>query len=174
MDIQARLRARVFEVVNEARKLYPSYAAAPYPEIRFYTKGRVMGTAKGGCILRLNLTLAEQNMDEALNDTIPHEVAHLVCQVDPTQGKGHNYGWRWVCQSLGGSGRRTYCPTGFTPKVIKKTVRQYRYVAACGTEIWLGAGRHSKIIKRGKTYRLRRTGGQIASTHYTGDSRIKS
>ncbi len=53
-----------------------------------------------------NARAIERYPDELFDLTIPHEIAHIVCYMNPKLGKGHNYGWQWVCKSLGGDGKR--------------------------------------------------------------------
>ena len=45
---------------------------------------------------------------EKMADTIPHEVAHLVCFANPSHGRNHDQGWKNVCRRLGGDESRTH------------------------------------------------------------------
>lgn len=37
--------------------------------------------------------------------TIPHEIAHVVCNMLPVHGNAHDDGWKAVCVALGGDGK---------------------------------------------------------------------
>jgi predicted SprT family Zn-dependent metalloprotease len=51
-----------------------------------------------------------------LEDTVPHEIAHFVCQVKGL-GKNHDEGWRKVCRELGGNGITCYKPKPEKPVI---------------------------------------------------------
>lgn len=58
-------------------------------------------------LVRLNKLAIEQNLSVMLDDVIPHEIAHIVCDFRPQHGHSHNHdeGWAEVCRRLGGTGR---------------------------------------------------------------------
>lgn len=65
-------------------------------------------------LVRLNKSAVEQNLDAVLDDVIPHELAHIVCDFRPQHGPGHcrhDEGWQKVCKRLGGTGLAKY-PVG--------------------------------------------------------------
>lgn len=53
-----------------------------------------------------NTRAIERYPDLLVNNTIPHEIAHLVCYIKPELGSGHNWGWKTVCRALGGDGKK--------------------------------------------------------------------
>ena len=120
-------------------------------EIRFNLKGRVAGRASylyhktnpQIFILEFNPEAIAKNWDDMVNNTIPHEVAHSVCQANPKLGRGHNRGWKAVCRVLGGNPVR--CHTyDLTP--AKKT-RNFLYRADNGREEIFKTTRHNKMQK---------------------------
>jgi predicted SprT family Zn-dependent metalloprotease len=59
--------------------------------------------------LRFNCELIQgEHFDDMMSNTVPHEVAHLVCYARPELGRKHDAGWKRVCVALGGNGKRTH------------------------------------------------------------------
>lgn len=56
--------------------------------------------------LNLNHKCHKDN-NQLLNDTIPHEVAHVVCNIYPQFGCDHDEGWKNVCKLFGIMGNAT-------------------------------------------------------------------
>lgn len=113
-------------------------------EIRNDLRGRSAGQAilkNGVLILRFNNEAIRNNYDEMVNETIPHEVAHLVCFLKPWLGRNHNHGWKNVCRILGGDASRTH------EMDLKRSraVTRFVYILADGTEAKLTKGQHEKI-----------------------------
>lgn len=157
---------RVNEVLDRARTIWPQFASCRNPEISFYTVGKTAGKAYGYCILKFNLHIFKQNEDDMLSDTVPHEVAHMVCAYLPQLGKGHNPGWKRVCKMLGGTGKRCYDSSEVNALAARHRKR-YKHVATCGTEIWVPDISHKKIMK-GVSFTMRKTGGKLSQTTFTG------
>lgn len=116
MDRFAAISARTREVLAKAEALY---GVKINPSIAFNLRGRVAGWA--GCkfcmitrqatqfSLRFNSELIQgKHFDDMMQNTVPHEVAHLVCYARPDLGRKHDSGWRRVCLALGGDGRRCH------------------------------------------------------------------
>jgi hypothetical protein len=61
-------------------------------------------------LVRINKSAIEQNLQAVLDDVIPHELAHIVCDFRPQHGHSHNHdaGWAKVCKRLGGTGLAQY------------------------------------------------------------------
>lgn len=127
--------------------------------ITFDLKGVCMGQARWREIkssgrvfnlqLRFNLRMCSEDMNDAINDTVPHEVAHIVCGMVPHLGRNHDAGWKDVCIKLGGTGK-----TYHTQEVIFGKGKTYAYTASCGKVINLSEQRHKKLL-RGVTFRLK-------------------
>ncbi|OGU22510.1 MAG: hypothetical protein A2580_08990 [Hydrogenophilales bacterium RIFOXYD1_FULL_62_11] len=137
--------------------------------VRFDLKGKTAGWAilerkKALGTIRLNIEACRVALDDMLDDTIPHEIAHLVAEWT-RRGHGHDEGWRRIAISLGSTGQR--CHTlDLTP--ARKT-RRFRYRATCGTEIALSSVRHNKL-RKGKTFKLRDTGGILTASGLIGEA----
>jgi len=124
--------------------------------IRFDLKGRAAGIAmiKGDKLtLRFNTTMINgDGYDHIINDTVPHEVAHLVNFRDPRTGNNHNAGWASVCRQLGGTGLRTH-----NEEVIYAKGKTYKYVTSTGATVNVSQRMHSNI-QRGGVYSARGKG----------------
>jgi predicted SprT family Zn-dependent metalloprotease len=115
MHTLAQRKAEIISKVNSVLDLAKDlYMVDIKPTIRFDLTGRCAGIAgrnsAGQYYLRFNTTMM---MDDAsyqhiLTDTVPHEVAHLVCLKRPQLGTAHNPGWKRVCSALGGNGKRCH------------------------------------------------------------------
>lgn len=132
--------------------------------IRFDLRGRAAGMA--GCkrdwhgntsdhYLRFNVDMINGNgFNHVLTETVPHEVAHIVCYMNPKLGDDHNAGWRNVCIALGGSGDRCH-----GEEVVYAKGNTYTYITTAGVKVNVSQQRHKKI-QAGHCYRFR-TGGMI-------------
>lgn len=102
----------VREKLKEAHEIFDVSDKILTTKILYDLKGLRFATAMlqsnpSKCILRFNVEAIRKYPYDAINDTIPHEVAHLVCMLNDFYGKNHNRGWKNVCKILGGSGIRT-------------------------------------------------------------------
>lgn len=136
--------AEIQRVLKEAATKY-HVGLLNHVSIRYNLRGRCAGQAvrehDGNLILRFNIEAIEKDYDGMFNDTIPHEVAHLVCFIRPELGKNHDKGWKKICEDLGGQSDRCH-QIDLTP--AKKTVR-FLYVLEDGTEVRLTKKMHSKV-----------------------------
>lgn len=136
----------------------------PAVQVRFDLTGRAAGMAGmryGQFYLRFNIkhmSLGGKTWDHLLNDTVPHEVAHTVCQAFPQFGRAHNTGWKRVCIALGGNGQRCYSEEDAPEAVAAQ--RPYVYITTNGNEVRVTKVIHSKIQK-GASYTFRGGKGQV-------------
>lgn len=162
MDRQAEIKRKTQEVLDLAHRLY---GVRITPTIAFNLRGRVAGWA--GCrfcrvtrqanqfTLRFNCDLIQgQHFEDMRDETVPHEVAHLVCYARPELGRKHNDGWRRVCLALGGNGktRHSYDVSHAAGSIV--------YVSDRGHEIKLSKIRHAKI-QAGAYYTLKGGRGRV-------------
>lgn len=161
MDRQAEITRKTQEVLESAKRLY---GVSINPTISFNLRGKVAGWA--GCkicrmtmrrtfTLRFNRDLIQgQHFEDMRDETVPHEVAHLVCFVRPELGRNHDDGWRRVCIALGGNGktRHSYEVSHAAGSIV--------YVSDRGHKIKLSRIRHAKI-QAGTHYTLKGGRGRI-------------
>lgn len=159
--IQA-VRAKVTECIRIAEQRFG--ITMPQVDVRFDLKGRAAGIAgyRGrNFFLRFNvnhMALGGLTWDHLLNDTVPHEVAHTVCQAFPNFGRNHDAGWKRVCVALGGNGRRCYSEDDAPEAVAAQ--RPYVYVTTQGHEVRVTKVMHAKI-QRGSSYTFKGGKGQL-------------
>lgn len=107
----------------------------------FYAKAWKKGSE---CGIVFSLEAMAKDLDDALKETIPHEIAHLVCFFRPELGRKHDTGWQRVCRQLGGNGNR--CGTMKLTRAKNKTLTRYVYLIR-GREIRFGPKHHAQIEK---------------------------
>lgn len=160
MNAKDRAAEKISETIDMAERLFNVTLS---PTIRWDLRGQAAGQAgfKGlKMYMRFNETALELDPDHLINQTIPHEVAHLVCFMRPDLGKNHNKGWKVVFRMLGGAGDR--CHNIPLPKARK--MRKFLYGSTCGKQFELSSIRHKKI-QQGMVYNVR-GGGKIRDIHY--------
>ncbi len=114
--------------------------------------------------LRFNPEAITNHFDEMVKDTIPHEVAHIVCMIRPELGRNHDNGWKFVCRTLGGDDSRTHT-MNLSPGKAKT---EYDYMVS-GEIVKLGPKRHARL-QRGETTYSHRTLGKITKDMFVGKS----
>lgn len=94
--------------------------------------------------LRLNykMMMRPDGWEHIYNNTIPHEIAHLVCCWNPDLGKNHDAGWRDVCIRLGGDGEQCH----LIP-VIYERGKTFAYITDAGYPVNVTGALHSKVQK---------------------------
>jgi predicted SprT family Zn-dependent metalloprotease len=115
------------------------------PTIRFDLTGRCAGIAgrkNNEYYLRFNTTMMmDLGWDHILNDTVPHELAHLVCYKNPRLGSRHDAGWKKICMALGGNGKRCH-----DEQVIYSRGDTYTCNTTTGHTLTIGSAVHRKIL----------------------------
>lgn len=132
----------------------------PDIQVRFDLRGRCAGRAgrRGGrYYMRFNTHMMQNAAwDHVLNNTVPHELAHVICFVQGTDS-GHGSTWARVCRSLGGSGERCH-----SQEVTYARGQTYVYTTSTGQTIRLSSIKHGRI-QQGATYTGRQGLGRIDS-----------
>ena len=154
------VRKKIADILYRADQLYG--LDMNKVKIRFDLRGRSAGQA--GCrigidgktydhYIRINVSMISTGgFDHIFNETIPHEIAHIVCYMNPSLGRNHDAGWRRVCQALGGKGDRCH-----TQEVVFANGNTYTYVTTTGHKVNMSQQRHRKI-QQGIVYRVKGKG----------------
>jgi predicted SprT family Zn-dependent metalloprotease len=160
-----QVRSKCKEIIEKAKTLYG--VDISQTSIQFNLKGRVAGWAeyKGSIFgekkltVRFNYDMLMRNDPEVLRnmleDTVPHELAHLVCFLKPSLGKNHDAGWQRVCIALGGTGGRTH-----DNEVVYGKGTTYEYTTDRGHKVRLNERRH-QYIRSGGTLIYRKGMGSV-------------
>lgn len=127
--------------------------------IRFDLKGRAAGMAcrRGNqYYMRFNSDmLTREAFDHVINDTVPHEIGHIVCFMNPRFGSNHNSGWSQVCLALGGSGA-----TRHKEEVVYGKGHTYEYTTDRGHKVRMG-DKHHATVQRGMPLTYRKGLGRV-------------
>lgn len=114
--------------------------------------GRAAGWARGlkdgKYKLRFNREAIDLYHEDMVENTIPHEVAHLVCYARPELGKRHDFGWKAVCRGLGGDDSRTHDMSLTAAKIVPS--RRQKYTTDSGRICNVGP-KHHKMLQAGRT-----------------------
>jgi len=134
--------------------------------VRFDLKGRCAGMAcrRGTTyFVRFNVDMLTRDaFNHVLNNTVPHEAAHIVCIKNPSLGRNHNHGWARVCRELGGSGASTH-----KEDVIYGKGYTYEYTTTTGHKVRIGDKYH-KAVRAGRPLTFRNGKGVVdASCAYS-------
>lgn len=161
---KAHLTQLVAASVENARQLFGFTKTVT---VDFSLAGRAAGYAHWNLRadtfkVRLNAQAYQKDPYHIATDTIPHEVAHLVCAALGL-GRGHNAGWKRVAIALGSKGERCH---RLKLEPARKTTR-HAYVVPSGHEVQVSTLIHNKI-QLGNNRRLVKTGETIAACHYRG------
>lgn len=159
-----QVRAKCNEVVALAKSKYNVDLSKV--AITFNLKGRVAGwaCARGSFFARTYQVKFNHDMitrgdpevlADMINDTVPHELAHIVCFINPVLGKNHDYGWASVCRALGGTGNRTH-----DNEVVYGRGITYEYTTDRGHKVRLNERRH-QAIQRGSFLTYRKGMGKV-------------
>jgi SprT protein len=161
------LQARIQQVRDRVAQLIARYEAAhpgqkvPAIDIRFDLRGRAAGWAgqRGwNYFMRFNTDMMQnQGWDHMINDTVPHELAHIICFANGSD-RGHGWAWRRTCQWLGGSGERCH-----REAVVYAKGETYVYTTSTGHTVNLSVQRHRRV-QSGTVYRFRDGKGTINLT----------
>jgi predicted SprT family Zn-dependent metalloprotease len=173
------------EVLNKLNQASEKYGALPSVAISFDLTGRAAGMAgrkNGQYYIQFNKAAIQMDWDHLFNDTIPHEVAHIVQffykhLADPQILKGkrgwvnqaHGPKFKQICRELGGSGDR--CHTIALPKAKVKTIRRHIYTDNLGREVKFTTVTHNRVqrlFKQGVPRIPLNGGGHVCKCDYKG------
>lgn len=137
----------------------------PAVEIRFDLSGRAAGMiqfpARGRPVIRFNRILLKENGEAFIQQTIPHEVAHLVARTLHGQHiRPHGREWQQVMHFYGAEAKR--CHQFDTARSVKRRLRQFDYHCSCSSHR-LTTIRHHRVL-RGQSYLCRRCGDALKAT----------
>lgn len=153
-DRKKQVIAKVQACVELAKQKYNVVIANL--DIKFDLKGRAAGMARvkyNHYSVRFNNQMMQDSgWQHLINDTVPHEIAHIVCFINPMLGRNHDMGWKRVCVALGGNGQRCH-----SEEVVYAKGNTYRYITTSNAQINVSERVH-KRIQAGVEYRVKRGG----------------
>lgn len=135
-------------------------------QLRTDLRGTSMGTASmtndGKLLLRLSKQGCAELPEAIMSDTIPHEIAHLVCFIKGIDN-GHGENWKAVARALGSLGDRLH------EQKLKPAIRTFEYLASSGAIVELTIIRHNKL-QRGKVLTYSGKDGDITKHDLIGET----
>lgn len=144
-------------VFAEAQRLYGLDMS--HVGIRFDLKGRAAGQAcrRGGqYYMRFNRDmLTREAFNHVINNTVPHEIAHIACYMNPMLGSNHNSGWERVCLALGGTGASKH-----NEEVVYGKGTTYEYTTDRGNKVRMG-DKHHAHVQRGVVLTYKKGLGKV-------------
>ena len=150
--VQAKIQTLILQWQAQTGQTLPDI------QVRFDLRGRVAGWAgsRGGrYFMRFNTDMMQNAAwDHLIGDTVPHELAHIICFVQGTD-RGHGSAWVRTCRALGGNGQRCH-----SEAVSYARGETYVYTTSTGRTIHLSSIKHKKI-QQGASYTGRRGLGRI-------------
>ena len=154
---QQQVVAKCKEVFTKAQQLFGLDLSQV--AIHFDLKGRAAGMAcRRGNFYKIRFNhdmLHREAFDHLLNDTVPHEIAHIVCFKNPQLGRNHDAGWARVCRALGGDGQRCH-----REEVVYGKGGTYEYTTTNGHKVRMG-DKHHRAVQAGQTLRYRGNKGNV-------------
>lgn len=162
-----QILAKCKEMVVKAKELYNlDLSAVP---VSFNLRGRCAGVAQWRINRSTGTTrdhaikfnrdmLGREAFGHVLNNTVPHEYAHIVCVMNPRLGRNHDAGWERVCIALGGSGS-----TRHKEDVVYGKGSTYEYTTDTGKTVRMSDRYHARI-QAGGTLRYKKGLGVVTKS----------
>lgn len=147
--------------IQLASKLYQTnYRIIP---VKFDLTGHTIGMYKqwhDNQVIRYNSLIFSKYFKENLRDTVPHEVAHYIIDVQFGRKKvfPHGLEWRSLMQQFGADASRT--ARYDLSDIPKRRYSTIPYQCDCQTH-QLGIRRHNKVIQRKTNYFCRYCGNLL-------------
>ena len=171
-DITARIRDRTHELLQMSIPLCASHRVpTPDPEIRFDLRGQAAGQMQW-CSgsrpqLRFNLDLAKLHERDFLENTVTHEVAHLITTACHGRTRPHGAEWSTIMNFLGVSDPKR-CHEYPLDETKVRRQRRWTYHCDCATHE-ISTTRHKRLLSGETLYHCRRCGTPLTPNAPLGD-----
>lgn len=140
-DIKIKIIKKVFDVIELGNNRLNTNLDGGIVDIKFTLRSTTAGTAYYSwirCELNFNLNIAKNNLEDFLNDTVPHEVTHLFQSKLYPHAKDHGNEFYRIGSMLGYN--LTRCHKMNTSEVQRNRVK--RFIWACNK-----CGKNFKVTK---------------------------
>lgn len=149
MNIEQLVDQKIESLLDTASKLYNK--TFDKPQIKYTEKSTVAGRAY--CVSNIvdfNKILLSENVDQFIDQTVTHELAHILAyKIYGTIG--HDKYWKLIMVQLGAEPKR--CHSYSIENVKKRATKTFVYKCACRDNIQISSIRHNKIVKNNQIYR---------------------
>lgn len=95
--------------------------------------------------LRVNLELARRNLHDFLEQTVPHELAHILDYAIHGSISHHGYNWKMIMINMGLEPKR--CHNYDTTGVKRRMPRPHKWMCECGSEFDVTERMHKTLLK---------------------------
>lgn len=174
-DKKNKVDTAIQDCLYMAEELFGKGVVAP--EVRYDLVGRSAGQAlwdkfgKSPHVIRVNPILLNENEEYIINQTVPHEMAHVVVnQFYLARGirvKGHGNEWKRVMSHFGLEANRCHQLDTTTVRAIKGG-SEYHFNCGCVGKVYkLSKHKYTRYIN-GMSYRCR-----VCSCKITFDKRVE-
>ena len=152
LELHKRVMNHIYDILDKADKIYPGNGFSTL--VTPVTYRTDMKTTAGFAYpslkrIELNATIFLANIENFFDDTIPHELAHILTRMlYPTAKQSHGPEWKSVMRNLGFSPTR--CHSYDVTSINRDNAKLSRYTCQCndGTkEFFLSKILHNKINK---------------------------
>lgn len=172
---KARARQATLDCIERAKEIYPPIKHhLDRVKVTFKQRGKIAAKAhaqhwveaeRWECEIRINLEAYALRPKEMIEDTIPHELAHIVCIIRRVDD-GHGPAWVQTCIALGGTGEQYH---NMRLTSVRKSKR-FLYRNHGGHELHLKQGRHSRLqLGKAYYYSVVRTGEVFVKADYVSE-----
>lgn len=150
-ELHQKIINKVKETVDKINGHY--HLGMKVPPVYYDVSGTTAGIAKSASMsIHLNPKLLLQNLDDSINNTVPHEVCHLgvfqkARNANKPFPKAHGAEWKLMMWVVGASANNTH---SYDVEDVRKLPIQYEYQCACPQPTVMNQATHNKI-KRAKT-----------------------
>jgi len=156
--IREEIEYKVLDCITKAENAFSRHSI-PMIDIKYDLRGRCAGqytrVNRSGLhksvglsyrSFRFNPVLLQENYEDYLENTVPHEVAHYITDLVYPHAKPHGREWKGVMESVLGVSA-TRCHKYDTTNSRVRTVRRVAYTCACGHEHNVTVNMHNKILR---------------------------
>jgi len=122
----------------------------PVPIVRYDLRGKTMAGYAEGTVIKLNKDMLNdpRYVDDMINDTVPHEYAHIVVAANWITAKSHGREWVWIMRLLGLPATRCH---NYKVQAARTVKREFRYYCLC-EEPHMITAILVKRMSQGRTY----------------------
>jgi SprT protein len=163
-ELQLRVESVVLDCLVKAQTKYGTKNIQVIPEIRYNTKGKVAGWAHSSRTkpyIDINPILLNENVEEVINQTVPHEMAHIVanmvyCVNYVYNIKPHGREWASVMNTFGVPAERCHNMDVSTIVSKRNKGKEFQYTCNCQDRIHkLSELKHRRFHLEGYAYQCR-------------------
>jgi SprT protein len=157
--------------VNELIDYYNKYknTSIPYPHVEFTKRGKVAGCVsfdRSEPYINFNKVLLQENFDDFMKQTIPHEVSHYIVFVlyghqynnMRTRRVVHGPDWKYTMRFFG-CDPKLYHSYSTKNSTVRK-LKTFKYKCSC-SEVELTSIRHNRVMKGTANYRCSKCGTRL-------------